>query len=263
MNAQQPTSQQNQKAIQKRRRRQKVRAFLWRWHRRLGLVAAILVMVLSVTGIMLNHTETLKLDESPLRNQLLLSLYGVEAPEITSYAMGARYLSHLGGDYLYLNADELAYCRGRFAGVVSISGLWIVGCGDELILLTEDGEIVERIGSVYQFPTSLSRIGRCGESLCFEAGAQRYIGDVDQLSWRPVDKGLSDWSQSVVAPESIRRELIERFQGEGINWERVVLDLHSGRILSGFGVALMDLTALGLVLLSLSGFTLWYQGRRR
>lgn len=240
-----------------------MRAFLWRWHRRLGLAAAVLVLVLSVTGIALNHTETLKLDESPLRNQWLLSLYGVEAPDITSYAFGEQYLSHLGGDYLYLNREELAYCRGHFAGVVSITGLWVAGCGDELILMTADGEIIERIGSVYQLPTSLTRIGRCGESLCFEAGAQRYIGDVDQLAWRPVDRGESAWSQPVKAPDSIRKALVEQYQGEAINWERVMLDLHSGRILSGFGVALMDLAAIGLILLSLSGFTLWYQGRRR
>lgn len=261
MNANQSPAEQ-QEILNKRKRRKKVRALLWRWHRRLGLAAAILVLFLSVTGIALNHTESLKLDESPLRHQWLLSLYGVESPHITSYAMGERFISHMAGDYLYLDENELAYCRGHFAGVVSMAGIWVVGCGDELILLTEDGEIVERIGSVYQFPASLSRIGRCGESLCFEAGAQRYLADVDQLSWRPVDKGISGWSQSVALPDSIRAELVSQFQGQAISWERVILDIHSGRILSAFGVMLMDLAALALIVLSLSGFTMWYQGRR-
>jgi hypothetical protein len=251
------------KARLQRKRRQRLRGFLWRWHRRLGLAAAVLVLVLSVTGIMLNHTESLELDETPLRNSWLLSVYGVEPPVIISFAMDSQFISHLGGDYLYLDDQELAYCRGLFAGVVSITGIWVAGCGDELILLTGDGEIIERIGAVYQFPTALTRIGRCGESLCFEAGAQRFFADVDQLAWRPVGEGLSQWSQAVALPSKLERSLVDQFQGQAISWERVLLDLHSGRILSGFGVAVMDLAALGLLWLSISGFTLWYQGKRR
>ena len=51
-------------------------AFLW--HRRIGLTAIILVIVLAVTGIMLNHTEALKLDETYVESATLLGWYGFE-----------------------------------------------------------------------------------------------------------------------------------------------------------------------------------------
>ena len=46
------------------RKPKKFTAFLW--HRRIGLVAIVLVIILAITGIMLNHTEELKLDESEI-----------------------------------------------------------------------------------------------------------------------------------------------------------------------------------------------------
>ncbi|MCK4834867.1 MAG: hypothetical protein KAT12_08810, partial [Gammaproteobacteria bacterium] len=51
-------------------------AFLW--HRRIGLLALVLIVILSITGIMLNHTERLALDKSYVNNSLLLNWYGIE-----------------------------------------------------------------------------------------------------------------------------------------------------------------------------------------
>ena len=54
-------------------------AFLW--HRRIGLLALVLVIILAITGIMLNHTEKLNLDNTFINNSLLLSWYGIEPEE--------------------------------------------------------------------------------------------------------------------------------------------------------------------------------------
>ncbi len=51
-------------------------AFLW--HRRIGLVALTLVIVLAITGIALNHSETFKLDETYVNTSWLLNWYGIE-----------------------------------------------------------------------------------------------------------------------------------------------------------------------------------------
>ena len=48
------------------------------WHRRLGLSALALVIILAITGIMLNHTEELELDESFVSSSWLLNWYGIK-----------------------------------------------------------------------------------------------------------------------------------------------------------------------------------------
>ena len=46
------------------------------------------------------------------------------------------------------------------------------------------------------------------------------------------------------------------WRGKGLTVERVLLDLHSGRILGKVGPLLMDLVAVFLIVLSLSGLIL-------
>ena len=58
------------------RKQKRFTAFLW--HRRVGLFALVLVVILAVTGILLNHTERFKLDETYVNNSWLLSWYGIE-----------------------------------------------------------------------------------------------------------------------------------------------------------------------------------------
>ena len=53
-----------------KRKPQRFTAFLW--HRRVGLLAIVLVIILAITGIMLNHTERFKLDETYINNSWLL-----------------------------------------------------------------------------------------------------------------------------------------------------------------------------------------------
>ena len=47
-----------------------------RWHGRLGITAAFLFLILLATGIALNHTERLALDERYIGTEWLLDWYG-------------------------------------------------------------------------------------------------------------------------------------------------------------------------------------------
>ena len=65
------------------------------------------MLVLSTTGILLNHTERLQLDSSHVQSDLVLDWYGIHAPQnITSFSTGSRYVT-LFGHHLYLNTQEL------------------------------------------------------------------------------------------------------------------------------------------------------------
>jgi len=62
-----------------KRKPQRFTAFLW--HRRIGLFALVLVVILAITGLMLNHTEKLGLAESYISREWLLNWYGIEPVE--------------------------------------------------------------------------------------------------------------------------------------------------------------------------------------
>ena len=57
------------------------------WHRKLGIVAAFFLIFLSLSGIALNHTDTLSLAHSPIKNSWLLDHYGIASPrDVRFYA---------------------------------------------------------------------------------------------------------------------------------------------------------------------------------
>ena len=240
-----------------------MRLVLWRWHRRIGLVTALVVILLSVTGIMLNHVTSIGGLHEPVRSLWLLKAYGIDAPTPKSYAVGNRYITSLGRDYFYLDTEESAYCRGALKGAVAYSDMIVVACGDELVLLSERGEVVERIGSAYGLPAPVDSLGLCGEALCLSSQAQRYQINIDQLSWLPLAAEVyMAFAEPVALPQEYRRTLVQNYMGDSISWERVLLDLHSGRLL-GLGPWLMDIAAVFLIMLAISGVSMWYSGRRR
>jgi len=219
--------------------------------------------VLSVTGLMLNHVSSIPGLHEPVRSFWLLKAYGIEAPTPISYAVGNRYITSLGSDYFYLDMAESAYCRGTLKGAVSHGNMIVVACGDELVLLSELGEVVERIGSAYGLPAPVESLGLCGEALCLSSKNQRYKINIDQLSWLPVSAEVSmDRSKPVKLPQEYQGTLVQNYMGDSISWERVLLDLHSGRLLA-LGPWLMDIAALFLIMLAISGVSMWYSGRRR
>jgi len=51
-------------------------------------------------------------------------------------------------------------------------------------------------------------------------------------------------------------------RNQTISWQRVVLDMHSGRWFGPLGPWIVDLAALVLLFLACSGFWIWYSRRR-
>jgi hypothetical protein len=127
-------------------RRIQRRALLATWHRRLGLTAAAVVLVLAVTGVALNHTDALGLDDRYVAAPWLLSWYGIEAPaEAESCDAGERRVTRL-GDHLYFGRRLVEQDVGSFTGAVPMEGLTVVAVDGDLLILTADGDRVERPG---------------------------------------------------------------------------------------------------------------------
>ena len=51
------------------------------WHRRVGLLVALLVAVLAITGLLLNHSDRLGLDRTNIVTGLVVDWYGLTPVE--------------------------------------------------------------------------------------------------------------------------------------------------------------------------------------
>ena len=231
------------------------------WHRRMGLTAIVLVIILAITGIMLNHTEALKLDQSYVDSSLLLGWYGLEPEgEAISYDVGEHVITVL-DHQVFFNSYPVARTEQTFHGAVNADQLIVLAFDTELLLLTSDGEFVERMPTGHGF-SNIQRIGvKYKRPVIETTEPYYYMADEHILDWDVVINEGIEWARETRLSETQRDVLLESFRGRGLTMERVILDLHSGRIFGQYGIYLMD--AAAVVLLWLSGSGLWVWWRRR
>ena len=235
-----------------------------RLHRSFGAFAVVFVLFMVLSGLALNHSNDLGLDQRKASQSFLLGWYGLGKPSsIQSYAMDGEWLS-FAGSQLYLNDKPVATIQGG-VGAVSNGDLYIAAGSDELLLLDHEGSLVERIAWVSISKAPIEAIGlRANRLVAVKTADQVWLADANLLTWQPDEGSLASpqWSFSEPAPDAIQVSITSLYRGEGLSLERVLLDLHSGRIFGSIGVLIYDLLALALGFLSISGLVLWFRSRR-
>lgn len=239
--------------------------YLRRWHRRLGITAAVFAIVLAVTGLLLNHTEGLALDSRYVRSELVLDWYGIAPPgKPVSYPVGDHWVSQLGG-HIYFDEQMLAVDEpGRLLGAVKLGENIIIAVEGQLLLLSAAGKVLEILGGAQGVPAGMRQIGVKDDRLVVRASHGDYSADKDLLHWDESEEAgdrhvpvVADWAKASTPPEVLYAKLVEAYRGKGLTLERVLLDLHSGRIAGLVGVAVVDVSAILVILLAISGIWMW------
>ncbi|MGH8613777.1 MAG: PepSY domain-containing protein [Gammaproteobacteria bacterium] len=228
------------------------------WHRTVGVVSALFVALLAVTGLLLNHSPGLQLSKRYVQIPLLLDLYHIELPEETlSFQVDDAWVSQVGAR-LYLNSIQVADFADRLIGTAKLDNTIIIGVPHQLLFLNTEGHLVEKLGDADGVPAGMRRLGvTASGELAIEAAHGTYIADLERLAWRHTDAAAANWSQAAPLPPAFRERLARAYRGAGLPLERVLLDVHSGRFLGTWGVYLVDAMAVLFLVLAASGFWMW------
>jgi len=241
------------------RKHHKFRHKLLKWHHRVGVLAALFVLLLASTGLLLNHSDTLGFPQKTVQASWLVQWYGIKSPDIKSYSVNDDWISHLGGNHLYLNNAEMVACAGPLRGALPLGGSIVALCGQELVVLTVDGELVERMGAIHGLPIDPLALGRLEQKLVLRNQQGEFIADLENMNWQASVASASTitWAQDATPPKYLQQGLIRKFSGAELSLERVMLDLHSGRLLGSWGPYLMDAMAILFCVLAVTGVWVW------
>lgn len=190
------------------------------------------VLFLSISGIALNHSHDLGLDRHYVSWPWLLDAYGLGKTE-------------------------------PYAGMVRLAEFVVVGDADRVHVLLESGELVETLEIGGTLSGGVERVGQAGDRVVLQSGAALYRSDADVTAFERWPGGKSadvSWSPEADRDTAGLEVLRTAWRGEGVTIERLLLDLHSGRVFSLAGTIFMDIVALGLILLGITGLVL---ARRR
>lgn len=231
---------------------------LQRWHRRIGIVAAVVVILLCVTGVLINHTSELKLADRYVSSGWLLDWYEIhpDRPPV-GFRIDDVHITRM-GDRLYYNDTEVSTGISQLHGVVAFEDMIVVGVDSRMLIFDGGGQLVDRLDGMDGVPSGMRNLGLdANGQIIVRASHGDYRLEFTGLHWEEEDMIPATWSEPVTISSSLEEILLQRYRGHGLPVERVLLDLHSGRILGGWGVWLMDIFAVLFLVLALTGSWMW------
>ncbi len=235
---------------------------IFRWHRYLGLLIVLVIPLLTISGIMLNHTDDLRLGKREFSQHWLFAWYGITPVEGRFFFVGKEWLSQW-GEQLYLNSTALTPRVERLIGAVRLPKVVVTSTSDALLLITPQGELLEILDSLDGVPRNIQALG-VGENGRIVLSTRQGLmeGDLESGSWQPTTI-TPTWAEEATPPKRLLRQLRQQNPGPGISAERLLLDLHSGRLFGKWGPYLVDFAALLLLLNAFSGLLIWWRRRHQ
>ncbi len=233
------------------RKTRPLRFLLQRWHRRLGALSALLMVLAAITGLALNHTDDLHLGSHYPQSSILLWPYQAVLEPSYVIETDAGTLSSSGGE-LTLDGEWLADCEALLAFTVMDAGK-LVSCGEQWHLFDADWQLLETLDP--------ELIGLRGDEILGTAGGQLLVKTGEQ--WQQLDSATFELLGPVPGDDVVVMDMTEIKENHTISWQRLMQDLHSGRWFGGWGVWVMDIAAVILLLLAFSGLWMWWVKWRR
>jgi hypothetical protein len=231
----------------------------------MGFLSALFLVVLAITGLALNHTERLGLDQIQIRNGWILAQYGMAGgSDIQAYRIHeSDTLAYLDGQLFY-NGTPLTGGEAPH-GIIEGDRITVVATADQLIYLSPDGELIEILRASQLPYAKLVAVGYTpNKKTVLITNVGQWKPDRDWLDFKAYESSYTvEPLVQIELSESETDALLKAFQGGGVSLYRVLLDLHSGRLFGWGGRTIMDLTAGAILLLVTSGIGGWLRKSRR
>jgi len=238
-----------------KRRRISAWGWLYRLHRYIGLAIALIVLMLAVTGILINHSDSLQLSKRMVESEFILDQYGIKAPgDPLGFRIHDLWVVQM-GKKLFLNSVQIPGYFEPLAGVVATNELIACAFSRKILLLSRDGEIVEQIKTV---PGYIEKIGTDRNNAIYLATTKGiYYSDDMFFSWQPDNTGDVGWADSKTPPLDLITSIAQSYRSNILPLDRVLLDIHSGRFFGRWGIYVIDAASLLLIFLAISGSMIW------
>jgi uncharacterized iron-regulated membrane protein len=235
--------------------------FLRRWHARIGLAAVVFFLFLAVTGVILNHSTELGLGNRYVHAAWLAKWYGisVETPRL-AFRSGRHDLVAANGRWV-LDGRPSGERLPQPLGLVELPDMVVVASRASLYLYGKDGALIDHLETSALPAAPVQAIGADERQLVLKTASGSFQSR-DALSWQSAPRDGIAWS-SPADLSAAERERYAKMLEPGISVERLLSDLHSGRFAGRYGPLVVDLLAVFLAVLSLSGAWLFLKRKHR
>ncbi|TRX58054.1 PepSY domain-containing protein [Thalassomonas sp. M1454] len=235
-------------------------------HRQLGMLLAFFMIFLAVTGIIINHGNSLNLDRTKVGVNWILDHYNIEAPEqVQKFSLAEnKNALFVVGKQVWL-ANTLLFTSDND---ITAAAIWqqfiLISSDNNLRLYNLAGQLVDVMDKASGLPGNIKTLFVDGNDVYLKTAQGVFLSNDELYSWQQYEsnKHLEHWSQATTISTAETQHYQQQYRTQILNWERVVIDIHSGRFFASLGVLFMDLVALFIIILSMSGIYMWIRQAR-
>lgn len=233
----------------------------------MGIISALFVILLSVSGFIIHHSASLELDQRFTNSAALRAWYSIDAPNlVTTFSSDGQSVSLI-ADAIYFGSERAPANYSSLIGLIAVDFGFVAATATQMLLFSANGEVIEVLGAVHGVPAQMEAIGIGNNNDVYirTKTGSTILANLETLEWTFVaDEQQLDnirWNNSTNISEEQLQLIRSDYAGSLLTWDRVILDIHSGRFFGGIGVVLVDIMAILFVLMALSGVWIW--SRRR
>lgn len=227
-----------------------------KWHRWLGLIAALPILWLSVSGIMLNHAERFGLDEKMVRSQWVLRHYNqLPEGEPAQIKIGDRRI-YSWGEEKFLDHRLLAL-EGDLIGAVAWKGQLLIATDKVIGVFDGSDDLLLELDELSLPATPIQALEVKDDKVYLLADGRTYLLSEDFFSAEPASGEIQAISLQELSGEeksALEKEIRTR---RAMPLWRVITDAHSGRLFGWPGWVMNDLAAVSLIIITLLGLRLF------
>ncbi|MDB0055575.1 PepSY domain-containing protein [Akkermansiaceae bacterium] len=227
-----------------------------KWHRWLGLIAALPLLWLSLSGILLNHAEFFGLNDRQVSAGWVLKRYHqLPEGEPRGITIGDRKVAFWDG--LTFLDKEFLEIPGQLVGAVALKNQLIIATDERIAILDGTGEMVLDLDELSLPPLPIETVTVDKERLFVFSGKSFWRFSEDFLSFEETSTHKVFKSLPLLDDadrESLSNAIMTR---RAMPLSRVILDAHSGKLFGWPGWLLTDLAAASVIVLTILGLGLF------
>lgn len=232
----------------------RLRKFLRKFHRWIGILASLWLLLLASTGFLLQHSHAWHLDKKYIQSPFLLQAYGI-GKQFIAFNQKGHQLMQLDKQIIQDNKATIKLTQTIKSAIYSQSQ-WIVATDTQIYWLDQQGQIVQTMDDLDGLPTPINALGQKDQHVFISNNNQAFsLPSLEPAKVSPQDiqwqQGFSDAKLKILT--------LQKYSADYLSYEQVIFNIHAGITAPGI---LNDFAAIALIILSLSGIFLFFKKRK-
>tara|TARA_B100001996_G_C18663391_1_gene593942 strand:+ start:711 stop:1319 length:609 start_codon:yes stop_codon:yes gene_type:complete len=195
-------------------------------HRLLGITLVFFVVILSVTGTLLQHAEDFNIRQNYASSDTAKNFYNIKPCVVYSISIEKRWVS-ICNNNLFFDDVRIANNISDLNSVYKKGNLYFVQYDGHKITINDNAEIIN----------------------------MKHLEKTNLKEKKVLLKRN-------IIPDNLRKNVENESLSKTITYERIIVDIHTGRLFGNIGVTLVDLVTIGLLILSITGTISWLRHKK-